>query len=172
MAIQPQQLALSVGIGALVIWRISTRIKRLVARQRLSLRRQWISAVVFTLLPAALLPGIVVSHAALWPLPAGLVVGAILALVGLRLTTFESTDSGHYHQPNAWLGVAVSALFLTRLGYRLIENGGFGGPASGQPAHLDPLTLALLGLLSAFFAVQAIGLLLWYYRHARHQRGG
>lgn len=168
MIANPQHLAITAGMTALVVWRLSLRMRRLMTRQRLSVRRQWITAIVFALLPLALLPGIEAAHAALWPLIAGLGGGIALGLLGLRLAAFESDHEGHHYRPNAYLGGAIALLFVLRLGYRLYETGGLQlGPAtSTQATHLDPLTLAILGLLSGFFATQAAGILYWYYQHA------
>ncbi|WP_423821165.1 hypothetical protein V5738_12595 [Salinisphaera sp. SPP-AMP-43] len=168
MIANPQHLAFTVGMAALVVWRLSVRMRRLMTRQRLCVQRQWITAIVFALLPLVLLPGIEAAHAALWPLLAGLVSGIALGLIGLRLTAFESDHEGHHYRPNAYLGGAIAVLFVLRLGYRLYEARDFqlGTATSGQAAHLDPLTLGILGLLSGFFVTQAAGILHWYYRRA------
>ena len=115
------------------------------------------------------MPGIEAANAALWPLIAGLGLGIVLGVIGFRLTAFESDHTGHHYRPNAYIGVAIAMLFILRLGYRLFETGGFrpgGGSNATQAAHLDPITLGMLGLLAGFFATQAIGILFWYYRRA------
>ncbi|MGB7756795.1 MAG: hypothetical protein WBL23_12100 [Salinisphaera sp.] len=177
MIVHPQQIAITAGMAGLVAWRLSVRIRRLVTRQRLSVRRQWTTAVVFSLLPLALLPGIEAAHASLWPLFTGLALGIALGLAGLYLTAFERDHTGHHYRPNAYIGTAIAVLFVLRLGYRLLETGAFGVSAAGattpqQAPHLDPLTLGMIGLIAGFFATQAIGLLVWYnQRGATAERG-
>ena len=51
----------------------------------------------------------------------GVVGGAALGRLGLRLTRFEQTPLGLFYTPNAHLGVALSLLFLGRLIYRVFQ---------------------------------------------------
>src|SRR4051812_18445710 len=152
------------ALSPLILWRIYSRVRRLVGRQRLSRIRPWVSLVLFPLL--VLLVALVVRHhgVALATLGGGLVIGALLAMYGLRLTRFERTEQGLFYTPNAHLGIALSLLFVGRILYRLIEVYADGVPAGGSDFVRSPITLAIFGTLAGYYVYYAIGLLRWRYR--------
>ena len=94
----------------------------------------------------------------------GIGVGVVLGIVGLRLTTFETTEGQRYYVPNGWIGIAVSALFLGRLAARLftmperMAAARAGGPAV-DAMQRSPLTLALFCLLAGYYASYYAGVL-------------
>lgn len=161
--VQPYVLGI---VTVLVAWRIYSRVRRLAGRQKFSPIRSWISASLLPVLLLTLLVG-TVSH----PLRslselAGIAVGAGLAIYGLRLTRFETTGQGRFYTPSAHIGVALSALFLGRVAYKIIHaytsTAGFTEP----PAEMikSPLTLLIIGTLAGYYAAYAIGLLRWRYK--------
>lgn len=164
-----QHLLVTIAIIALIAWRMHSRIRRTIGRQRLSPVRPWITVVLFPLVTALL------AFAALRsPEPIGIylaggaVVGIGLGLLGLRLTRFEVTPTGRFYTPSAHLGVALSVLLVCRIAWRFAA-GGFPGAAgagsSGPPAgSLTPLTLLLVGMLAGYYTTYAIGLLRWSAR--------
>ena len=89
----PSTLLLPAGIAAFLAWRIYSRTRRLVGRQRLSRVRPWLTIVVFPLLVALLLLESYRHGGAAWGLAAGVVVGLGLGWYGLRLTRFEPRAS-------------------------------------------------------------------------------
>ena len=162
---------LAVGIIVLLAWRVYSRIRRMVGRQRLSRARPWITLTVFSLI-------IVLFTASTLPHPerlawfiVALACGGALSVYGLRLTNFEVTPQGLFYTPNAHLGIALSVLFAARVVYRLIEIYAFG--TAPQPASPDfvrsPLTLAIFGLLAGYYIGYAIGLLRWRFAVRRRQ---
>jgi hypothetical protein len=163
----PAPLLVPLGVTALVAWRFYSRVRRNIGRQRLSKVRPWITVSVF--------PTILVLLAARsfgQPLPlevmaGGVALGIGLGLLGHRLTQFEQTSSGLFYTPNAHIGVALSAVFLGRVIYRLAQLYG-SAPTAGAPPNMysqSPLTLAILGTLAGYYVTYAIGLLRWR-RHA------
>ena len=60
------------------------------------------------------------------PLWGGVLLGAALGVLGLRLTRFEATSAGLFYTPSAHLGIALSTLLVCRIAYRFI-TGGFPG---------------------------------------------
>ena len=108
----PTTLLLPAGIAALVGWRLYSRIKRMVRRQRLSKVRPWLTVCLFPLLVGLLLLGSLSHPGAALALTAGLLVGAALGFYGLRLTKFEQTPLGLFYTPNAHLGIALSLLLV------------------------------------------------------------
>jgi hypothetical protein len=167
----PQALV-TVAIVALIAWRLYSRIRRNIGRQRLSPVRPWVTLALFPLILTLLaftahLPAL--GSAAL---AGGIVAGIALGIFGLHLTRFEATAQGVYYTPNAHLGILLSTLVVCRVVYRLIV-GGLPGTAAAPAAAptLTPLTLLLVGTLAGYYCSYAIGLLRWAARSRRAAAG-
>ena len=158
-------LAVTLGIGAFILWRISARVRRMIGRQRLSGVRPYISVVLFPLLVLVLLVVALGSPTALLGLLAGCAAGVGLGVVGLKLTRFEATPAGHFYTPNPYLGVALSVLLIARLAWRYAQLYGAGLADDGS-MHLarSPLTLLIFGLLAGYYTTYSAGLLRWKHR--------
>jgi hypothetical protein len=95
----------------------------------------------------------------------GFAAGAALAYLGLRLTRFDVMPGGIFYTPNAYIGVALSALLLSRLAYRfkvLYPSMQAAHAESGDPFaafQRSPLTLALFGIVIGYYLAYCIGLL-------------
>ena len=89
----------------------------------------------------------------------GLLAGALLGLVGLRLTRFETTAEGHFYTPNIHIGIALSVLFVGRMAYRFIVLGG-ADAQNHAPVFQSPLTLVILGLNVGYYLVYQTGILI------------
>lgn len=150
----------------LVAWRLYARYRRLVARQRLSRVRPWIT---LTLFPALVLLLAYLAHeridAVAW-LAGALAAGALLARYGLAKTQFEVTPLGFFYTPHAPVGIALMALFAGRIVYRVAEVT-MVGPAARPDFAASPLTLGVFGLLAGYYVGYAIGLMGWRRRHER-----
>ena len=148
----------------LLAWRIYVRFRRTVGRQRLSKVRPWITIAIFTTL-VLLLTLATFAHPERLPwLAAGLLLGSVLAVYGLRRTRFETTHEGLYYTPNAHLGIALSVLFVARVLFRLVEINAVEPTAATHSASdfaRSPLTLAIFGLLAGYYIAYAIGLTRW-----------
>lgn len=108
-------------LAPLLIWRLYSRIRRMVGRQRLSRVRPWITVILFPLLVLLLASaGYARPELLLW-LAGGLASGGLLAAYGLRRTQFETTPQGLFYTPHAHLGIALSLLLVSRILYRLVE---------------------------------------------------
>ena len=159
-------------LAPLLAWRIYSRFRRMVGRQRLSRVRPWITLTVFPLLIALLGVASHLHPERLWLLAGGLCCGAALGVFGLSKTHFEPTPQGLFYTPNAHLGIALSTLFVARIILRLVEVYVFN---SGVPHGLEdfassPLTLAVFGLLAGYYISYAIGLLRWRFAVLRAKR--
>ena len=161
-------LVVPIGVGALILWRTYTRIRRMVGRQHLSNIRPWITVCIFLLLILMLGSMSIARPQSLLALGGGLVVGIGLAFYSLRQTRFESTPQGLFYTPSAHVGIAVSLLFVGRLLYRMIQMFAYGAapaPAPGQNPGLQyattPLTMLVFGVLAGYYVAYAIGLLRW-----------
>ena len=147
----------------LIAWRIYSRVRRMVGRQKLSKWRARITLVVFPLLLVLLAATAFTHPERLALLAAGVGCGLALAAYGLRKTKFEATPGMLYYTPNAHLGIALSALLVTRVGYRFYEIYSMGPAIAGGNADFarSPLTLAVFGLLAGYYIGYAAGLLRW-----------
>jgi hypothetical protein len=162
----PATLLLPAGIAMLVAWRLYSRVKRMVSRQRLSKVRPWLTVCLFPLLVALLLLSSLAHPEAVLALAAGAVAGASLGLYGLRLTKFEQTPLGLFYTPNAHLGIALSLLLIARIGYRAAQLY-FAAEATREASTAfvrSPLTLLIFGTLAGYYVAYAVGLLRWRRR--------
>jgi hypothetical protein len=158
-------IVITIALLALIAWRMQARIRRLIGRQHFSRTRAAFTLILFPLLVALLS---FAPHSQPQEgnyLVAGLALGAVLGLLGLRLTRFEVTGEGHFYVPNAHLGVALSVLLVARLLYRF-ATGAFGTPAAPPPpgTGLTPLTMLLVGALAGYYWCYAAGLMWWSFR--------
>jgi hypothetical protein len=153
-------------VVALVAWRLHSRIRRMIGRQRLSAVRPWLTIVLFPLILALVMAGSLLHPMTAAAVAGGAVAGIALGLLGTRLTKFEATPAGLFYTPNAHLGIALSLLLVLRVGYRFVMlqlNGGQFDPQSMQ-LGASPLTLAIFGTLAGYYVTYAIGLLRWRVR--------
>jgi hypothetical protein len=167
----PSTLAL-LFLLPLLAWRVYSRFRRMVGRQRLSGIRPWVTLVIFPLLISFLCFAARAHTERLWWLAAGLGIGSMLGVYGLRKTHFEPTTQGLFYTPNAHLGIALSLLFVTRIIYRLVEVYAL---TPAMPHTMDdfarsPLTLAVFGLLAGYYMTYAVGLVRWRLRVLRAKR--
>lgn len=159
-------------MAALVVfvgWRIYRRVRRQFGRQRVHRRRLTMTAIFFPLLLVLVaLPSVALGDLRIVEaIVAGVVLGVLVGLIGLKLTRFEVDERGGCYVPNTWLGVAVSLLFVGRLAYRfgvVYLSAGTIGPSALQSFGRSPLTLALFGVVAAYYATYAIGVLVWFAR--------
>jgi hypothetical protein len=158
-------LLVPVAFGALILWRMHTRVRRMIGRQRLSGWRPRFNALFFPLLVALLAWQARSQQLLGMSLAGGAAVGVALGVLGLRLTRFEVTSEGRFYTPSAHLGVALSALLAARIAWRFM-SGGLMIPDEGAPPPpptLTPLTLLLVGTLAGYYWTYAVGLLRWSF---------
>jgi len=166
MTVAPHpSLLVSVGAGALILWRMYSRVRRMVGRQQLSRIRPWITVVVFPLLFALLLLSSFAHPDNALSLLAGAGCGVALGVYGLRLTKFEQTAQGLFYTPSAHLGIALSLLLFGRLAYRAVQIYTLEEQASAVGPNdfaSSPLTLIIFAMLAGYYVTYAIGLLRWH----------
>lgn len=161
-ALAPAALALLV-VAALYY----RRMRRLFGRQPVQPARMKFR-IVFLLIVGALLlsRGIAHAHDAAAVMAAGLGTGVALALLGLKLTRFETTPQGRFYTPHGGIGLALSALLLGRLAYRFVvlwpqlqaAHGAGADPFSSF--QYSPLTLGLFALLIGYYVAYYAGILI------------
>ena len=158
-------LLVSLGVLALVVWRLYSRVRRMVGRQAFSRKRVLATVVLFPLLLVLVLFGSLAHPTSLLASVAGAGLGVALGFYGLRLTKFEETPLGLFYTPSAHLGIALSLLFIGRIGYRFAQLYLSGASASSHSAFVSSsLTLAIFGTLAGYYVSYALGLLRWAQR--------
>jgi hypothetical protein len=158
-------LVVPIGIGALILWRTYSRVRRMVGRQRLSNVRPWITVSVLPIFVVLFTVASLAQPDSLLALSAGVLVGICLGIYGLRVTRFENTPQGMFYTPSAHVGIALSLLLVGRILYRLMQVYGlYGMPPDPRVNYATtPWTMLIFGTLAGYYVTYAIGLLRWRY---------
>lgn len=152
------------GVTAIVAFAVYRRVRRNIGRQTLTAARQYVRMGIFLVLCLALTFLHPLQPVAIAYLGSGLVVGAALGWFALRHTQFEATAEGYFYTPHLYIGIAVTALFIGRILYRIVLIfDATGNATSGAAPNLDnnPLTLGILFLTASYYIVYCTGLLQW-----------
>jgi hypothetical protein len=160
-------------IAALVIYRLYRRSRSQIGPQPVQPRRMTLRVVIFGVVAALLLASPIGDTARLEML-AAILLGAGLAWYSLHLTSFQRRGEERYYTPNLYIGLAVTALFVLRIGYRFVtvylqmQQGGAAAAGSAPPGQLpfplahspqSALTLASFGLVLGYYAVYYTGVI-------------
>jgi hypothetical protein len=145
----------------LVIWRMYSRIKRNIGRQQLGKWRPWITLTIFPVIIILISLGAFAQPLRLLAMAGGLAAGAVLGVFGTKHTKFENTPEGLFYTPNAHIGIALSALFLGRVIWRMFQVYSMDPNAQPDPNDFanSPLTLSIFGLLAGYYMIYAVGLI-------------
>jgi hypothetical protein len=152
-------------IGALVVWGVLRRARRSFGRQPVQVTRMMLRIVILTLVGGLIAAtGVAHNPQALAPLLGGAACGAGLGYLGLRHTRFEATPEGRFYTPHTYIGLAVMALFLGRLLYRMLDLYATGASAGADPNlaatyQRNPLTLGIFAVLIVYYLVFYAGVL-------------
>lgn len=148
-------------VGAFIAWRVYRRVRRNIGRQKLQPRRIITRFVVICLVSVCVILAGLQYPLVLAGFGAGIVTGAILGFVGLRLTRFENTGEGHFYTPDTRIGVGLSLLVIGRIIYRMaVLKDAAANMTPGQPPPMgSPLTFFIVGLSVGYSMVYYIGLL-------------
>jgi len=135
-------------------------VRRNIGRQPLRPRRAITSIVILSVL-SVLIVGASLRNINL-PLGfgGGLLLGALLGFVGLKLTQFETTDEGHFYTPNTHIGIALSVLFVGRIAYKYIPSSNAATAQNPALPFQSPLTLFIFGLTVGYYLVYQTGILI------------
>jgi hypothetical protein len=163
-------------ILAWIVWR---RVSRQFGRQPIRRKQMIVRIVVFAAIGGLL--GLTGFHSIQLAegLVCGVLIGALIGLVGLRLTRFETDPiKGDCYVPNSWIGALLTVLLLGRLAWRFLvvmpqvqasaaaaQGAGF----QAQSMSYSPLTMLTFGLLVGYYIVYFIGLLIHHRRFQETQ---
>jgi len=146
-------------VAGLFAWRIYRRVRRNIGRQKLQPRRTVTSLVILSIFCALIVAASFLQNInVLFAFGGGLVSGAALGFVGLKLTKFETTDEGHFYKPNAHIGVALSLLLIGRMAYRFWVLQNYTPDSPHPPPMQSPLTYFIVGLTFGYYLVYQTGL--------------
>jgi hypothetical protein len=144
----------------LVVFLLYRRFRRNFGRQLLRPTRMTVRVVLLLVLAAVLAPmGLRGGDYALAEM-SGLAMGIALALWGASRTRYVREGGQLFYIPHTYTGIAVSALVLARIVYRLAAiyptggssiAGGPDGPGAPGAMVKTPLTLGLLFVLIGYY---------------------
>lgn len=148
----------------LMVWRIYSRLKRLMTRTQLHLWRAYAAAVVLPLALGGMAANALGTPLVLGALALGAAAGVGLGLWSMKLSRLENTAEGFFYTPNLHIGLVVSMLFIGRLLYRGFElylQMHSGDPVPPNTSQLTPLTALLLAIVLGYYASYAVQLIRW-----------
>ena len=145
----------------LLAWRVYLRVRRSIGRQHFRPARLVTSIVVFSVFSIGIGLAAWTDSPSVAALGGGLLLGLPLALVALHLTRFEAGPDGKYYTPNTAIGVAVTVLFVGRIGYRAVVLFLAPPAESAPPPALfhSPLTMVLYGVTAGYYIAYFAGVL-------------
>ncbi len=152
-------------IAAIIVWSLYRRMRRSFGRQRVRDGFMWLRIGILSALAVFIAVQVARDVDVLGSLLAGIAAGAVLGYVGLRYTKFEVTSQGRFYTPHAYIGVAVTALFVARILYDFLGmNGGMmpsGAPGQDLAAFYqhNPLTLIVFGAVVGYYVLYYLGVL-------------
>ncbi len=162
-----QQQIVYLVLVPFIVWRLYSRMRKLIARQEARPGRLWFSVILFPLLLLLIAWASREDAIALESLAGGAVCGAALAYFGIKLTRFEIVDGKLFYQPNTYIGMGLMMLFITRMAYRFstmplaanMQQGAAGDTAMQRLAS-SPLTLFIMGMVFCYYAPYSAAILL------------
>lgn len=158
------------AVTAIVAFGVYRRVRRNIGRQILTAPRQYVRMGLFTVLCLVLtflhpLQPIAVAY-----IGSGLIVGAAIGWFALRHTEFAAAPEGYFYTPHLYIGIAITALFVGRILYRMVlvyDTMSKAAPGAAPTPDNNPLTLGILFLTASYYVVYCTGLLQWLRKAQR-----
>jgi hypothetical protein len=169
MAPGAQHLIPVLVLAPLIAWRAYSRIRRNIGRQKLGKWRPWITVTIFPVIAVLIAMTAFAQPAHLAAMLGGMAAGIVLGVFGTAHTRFENTPEGIFYTPHAHIGIAVSALFIGRVVWRMFELYSMDAGVQPHPGDFasSPVTLSIFGLLAGYYVTYAVGLIRYRHRVAR-----
>lgn len=147
----------------LAVWRIYSRLKRLLGRTKSELWRHYLMLGVMVVMLLSVLVQVFGNWVAMAALLAGAVVGGLLGQRSMKLSRLENRPDGFFYTQHRTLALVVAMLFVSRLIYRLFEA--YLHMHNGVPLDPDflgnPVSSWVFGLLGGYYGVYAALLVQW-----------
>jgi integral membrane sensor domain MASE1 len=154
-----------IALVPLLVWRVYSRIKNQMTRQRSIVSRHYTGLIVFAAL--VVVPGTELGDRPfqLAALAGGAIAGIALGTYGLRRTRFEDTPEGYFFTPPSRMGILIAMLLVARVIYLGIEIYMNQGSSRPNPRFTDsPVTMLCLGMTAAYFGTFSANLMRWRQR--------
>jgi len=149
-------------LAPVLIWRIYSRVKGMMKRQRSIMQRHYTGVGVFTAIVLVTGSQLVHQPGSLAWLAIGTAMGVGYGVWGLKLTRFESVKEGDFFTPNARLGLVIAMLFVAAVMYVGFEIYANQGTMSATPKVTDYVFfMPCLGLMAGYFGMYSAGLVRW-----------
>lgn len=150
------------ALAPLLVWRIYSRLKGMMKRQRSIMQRHYTGTGVFALIPLVTAAQLGPELPMLGWLAVGVAGGIAYGIWGLKLTRFEAVREGYFFTPNARLGLVIAMLFVACVMYIGFEIYANQGSRNATPRVTDYVFfLPCLGLMAGYFGTMSAGLLRW-----------
>jgi len=151
-----------IALVPFLIWRVYSRLKNQMARQRSILSRHYTGLFVFSVMILIPVSELFDRPLQLAALAAGAIAGIALGNYGLRRTRFEETPEGYFFSVPQRMSVLVAMLLVARVIYLGIEIYMNQGSSQPNPRFTDsPVTMVCLGITAAYFATFSASLMRW-----------
>lgn len=150
------------ALTPILVWRIYSRLKTQLARQRSIMSRHYTGVLVFAAMILVPLSETLARPYELGALAAGTALGVFWGVFALRRTVYEDLEAGYFFTPPMRLGIVMAMILIARVLYIGIEI--YANQGSGLPAPRfteSPLTMLCVGLTAGYFLAYSVGLLLW-----------
>ncbi|TFW29224.1 hypothetical protein [Massilia horti] len=153
-------------LAPVLVWRIYTRLKAQMVRQRSILSRHYTGILVFGAMLLVPMSEVLTTRPfSLAALAAGALAGIGLGSYALRVTRFEETEEGPFFTPYQRLGLAAALVLVARVLYIGADIYIKKGTGEASPGFTDsPLTMFCVGLTAAYFCTYSTGLMRWRRR--------
>ncbi len=152
----------------LLVWRIYSRIKGMMVRQRSIMQRHYTGAGVFPAIVLVTASQLVHDLGPLGWLAVGTAGGIAYGVWGLKLARFEVVKEGYFFTPNARLGIVIAMLFVASVlyvGFEIYANQDSGKPTPRVTDYI--FFMPTLGLMCGYFGMFSAGLLRWRWQLRR-----
>lgn len=152
-------------LAPVLVWRVYSRVKGMMKRQRSVMQRHYTGALVFTGIVLITASQLMYDLGSLGWLAVGTLGGIGYGVWGLKLTKFESSREGDFFTPNARLGLIIAMLFMAAVMYVAFEIYANQGMGSATPKVTDYIFfMPCLGLMAGYFGTYSVGLLRWRWK--------
>jgi hypothetical protein len=158
------------AVTAIVAFGVYRRVRRNIGRQILTAQRQYVRMGLITVLCLVFTFLHPLQPSAVAYIGSGLIVGAAIGWFALRHTEFAATGDGFFYTPHLYIGIAITALFVGRLLYRMVlvyDTMSKAATGTAPTPDNNPLTLGILFLTASYYVVYCTGLLQWLRKAQR-----